>query len=65
MIDKNGGSNLGQHEIDRHTQALVQHMQAANRLSLTNRLKRMGIRSADIGHLLRSTTTGILADVGE
>ncbi|KAF8166772.1 hypothetical protein K438DRAFT_1984052 [Mycena galopus ATCC 62051] len=41
-------------------------MQAADTLSLTNRLKYTGIRSADIAdiaHLSRSTVTGILADV--
>ncbi|KAF8207848.1 hypothetical protein K438DRAFT_1713393, partial [Mycena galopus ATCC 62051] len=47
------------------TQALLQRMQAADALSLTNRLKRAGIRGADVAHLSRSTIAGILADVGK
>ncbi|KAF8214767.1 hypothetical protein K438DRAFT_1802130 [Mycena galopus ATCC 62051] len=40
-------------------------MQTVDMLSLTNRLKRSGIRSADIAHLSCSTVAGILADVGK
>ncbi|KAF7335244.1 PCI domain-containing protein [Mycena sanguinolenta] len=40
-------------------------MQAADALSLTNRLKRAGIRGADVAHLSRSTVAGILSDVGK
>ncbi|KAJ7265355.1 hypothetical protein B0H12DRAFT_1100459 [Mycena haematopus] len=47
------------------TQTLLQRMQAADALSLTNRLKRAGIRGADIAHLSRSTVAGILSDVGK
>jgi hypothetical protein len=46
------------------TQALLQRMQAADALSLTNRLKRAGIRGADVAHLSRSTVAGIVADAG-
>ncbi|KAJ7458403.1 hypothetical protein B0H11DRAFT_2243101 [Mycena galericulata] len=46
------------------TTALLQRMQAADALSLTNRLKRQQIRGADVGHLSRTTIAGILADVG-
>ncbi|KAF8146340.1 hypothetical protein K438DRAFT_1781115 [Mycena galopus ATCC 62051] len=44
------------------TQALWQRMQTVDTLSLTNRLKRPGIRSADDAHLSCSTVAGILAD---
>ncbi|KAJ7880930.1 hypothetical protein B0H13DRAFT_937993, partial [Mycena leptocephala] len=44
------------------TQALLQRMQAADALSLTNRLKRAGIRGADVAHLSRSTVAGVLSD---
>ncbi|KAF7352224.1 hypothetical protein MVEN_01185800 [Mycena venus] len=47
------------------TQALLQRMQAADALSLTNRLKRAGIRGADVGHLSRSTVAGILSDANK
>ncbi|KAJ6560173.1 hypothetical protein B0H19DRAFT_1376004 [Mycena capillaripes] len=47
------------------TQALLQRMQAADALSLTDRLKRAQIRGADIAHLSRSTVAGILSDVGK
>ncbi|KAJ7098587.1 hypothetical protein B0H15DRAFT_821313 [Mycena belliarum] len=46
------------------TAALLQRMQTADALSLTNRLKRQQIRGADVGHLSRSTVAAILADVG-
>ncbi|KAJ7248397.1 hypothetical protein C8J57DRAFT_1080252 [Mycena rebaudengoi] len=45
-------------------QALLQRMQSADALSLTNRLKRQQIRGADVRHLSQSTVAGILADVG-
>ncbi|KAJ7682031.1 hypothetical protein DFH06DRAFT_1388202 [Mycena polygramma] len=45
--------------------ALLQRMQAADALSLTNRLKRAQIRGADVKHLSRSTVAGVLADVGK
>ncbi|KAJ7724737.1 hypothetical protein DFH07DRAFT_1003651, partial [Mycena maculata] len=45
------------------TTTLLQRMQAADALSLTNRLKRQQIRGADVGHLSRSTVAGILGDV--
>ncbi|KAJ7461929.1 hypothetical protein FB451DRAFT_475703 [Mycena latifolia] len=45
------------------TTALLQRMQSADALSLTNRLKRQQIRGADVAHLSRSTVAGILADV--
>ncbi|KAJ7167824.1 hypothetical protein C8R46DRAFT_1350756 [Mycena filopes] len=47
------------------TAALLQRMQAADALSLTNRLKRAQIRGADVNHLSRSTVAGILADVSK
>ncbi|KAJ7784187.1 hypothetical protein B0H16DRAFT_1356160 [Mycena metata] len=47
------------------TTALLQRMQAADALSLTNRLKRAQIRGADVNHLSRSTVAGILADVSK
>ncbi|KAJ7034158.1 hypothetical protein C8F04DRAFT_1395617 [Mycena alexandri] len=47
------------------TTALLQRMQAADALSLTNRLKRAQIRGADVNHLSRSTIAGILADVSK
>ncbi|KAJ6532259.1 hypothetical protein DFH09DRAFT_1092922 [Mycena vulgaris] len=47
------------------TTALLQRMQSADALSLTNRLKRQQIRGADVAHLSRSTVAGILADVGK
>ncbi|KAJ6475713.1 hypothetical protein C8R47DRAFT_1178957 [Mycena vitilis] len=40
-------------------------MQAADALSLTNRLKRAQILGADVKHLSRSTVAGVLADVGK
>ncbi|KAF8128459.1 hypothetical protein K438DRAFT_1888431 [Mycena galopus ATCC 62051] len=40
-------------------------MQTIDTLSLTNHLKRPGIRSADVAHLSCSTVAGILADVGK
>ncbi|KAJ7094351.1 hypothetical protein C8R44DRAFT_890384 [Mycena epipterygia] len=46
------------------TTTLLQRMQSADALSLTNRLKRQQIRGADVGHLSRSTVAGIIADVG-
>ncbi|KAF8218385.1 hypothetical protein K438DRAFT_25966 [Mycena galopus ATCC 62051] len=45
------------------TQALLQRIQAADMLSLTNCLERAGIRSMDIAHLSHSSVVGILADV--
>ncbi|KAK7013120.1 PCI domain-containing protein [Favolaschia claudopus] len=40
-------------------------MQAADALSLTNRLKRAGIRGADVAHLSRTTVAGIVSDAGK
>ncbi|KAK7062348.1 hypothetical protein R3P38DRAFT_3384266 [Favolaschia claudopus] len=47
------------------TQGLLQRMQAADALSLTNRLKRAGIRGADVAHLSRTTVAGIVSDAGK
>ncbi|KAJ7620065.1 hypothetical protein FB45DRAFT_1006753 [Roridomyces roridus] len=50
--------------IERAT-SLLQRMQTADALSLTNRLKRAQIRGADVNHLSRTTVSGILADAGK
>ncbi|KAJ7277311.1 hypothetical protein C8J57DRAFT_1713714 [Mycena rebaudengoi] len=46
------------------TQALLQRMQSADALSLTNRLKRQQIHGVNVRHLSQSTVAGILVDVG-
>ncbi|KAJ7055101.1 hypothetical protein C8F01DRAFT_1063304 [Mycena amicta] len=55
--------NIG--AIVERTMALLQRMQSADALSLTNRLKRQQIRGADVGHLSRTTVAGIISDVGK
>nr|GAT50162.1 predicted protein [Mycena chlorophos] len=49
--------------IVERTTMLLQRLQTADALSLTNRLKRQQIRGADVGHLSRTTVAGIISDV--
>ncbi|KAJ7181584.1 hypothetical protein C8R43DRAFT_273424 [Mycena crocata] len=70
LAPNNTGSSGGQplpsaslSALIERTTALLQRMQSADALSLTNRLKRQQIRGADVAHLSRSTVAGILSDV--